>query len=163
MFPFEFEDDLFLDADLGSTLEPPISTSSHASNSYVRHQGKSKVDLSNESIEGEPIHIEANSILSPSMPAFGVSSKYALDLRGELMSISTMTYPSLVENMNYHRKESAPLETEGFVNNHGSYFLTIPSIPCSHEKLPKTIYIAAHAKSTILFCSLSIKILKGLL
>ena len=35
--PFEFEDDFFLDAELGQTLEPPNSTSSHASNSYMRH------------------------------------------------------------------------------------------------------------------------------
>ena len=37
--PFEFEDDLFLDADLGNTLEPPNSTSSHASNSEKTVQG----------------------------------------------------------------------------------------------------------------------------
>ena len=35
--PFEFKDDLFLDADLGNTLEPPNSASSYASNSYMRH------------------------------------------------------------------------------------------------------------------------------
>ena len=54
--------------------------------------------------------------------------------RGEVMSIS------LVEDLNYHEKESAPPETKDFINKHGSYFLTIPSIPCSYKKSPKMIY-----------------------
>jgi hypothetical protein len=86
--PFEIEDDLFLDADLGNTLEPPNSTSSDASNSYVKHQEKSKDGISSELIDGELIHIEAISIISPSMPTFNVSSKSVIDPRGELMSIS---------------------------------------------------------------------------
>ena len=49
---FEFKDDLFLDADLGNTLEPPNSTSSHASNSYMRYKGKFKDEISSEPIEG---------------------------------------------------------------------------------------------------------------
>ena len=73
------------------------------------------------------------------MPAIDVSSK--LVLRGELMSISTttMTYPNLVEELNCHEKESAPPKKDDFINEHGSYFLTIPSIPCSYEKSHKTI------------------------
>jgi len=76
----------------------------------MRHQGKFKDEISNEPIEGEPIHIEAISILSPSMPTFNVSSKSVLDPRGKLMSISltTMTYPNLVKDLNCHEKESAP-------------------------------------------------------
>ena len=51
--PFEFEDALFLDVDPGNTLEPPNSTSSYASNSYMRHQEHSKDGISSEPIEGE--------------------------------------------------------------------------------------------------------------
>jgi hypothetical protein len=140
-YPFEFEDDHFFDAELGNTLEPPISTSSHALNSYMRHQGKFKDEISNEPMEEEPIHIEAISILSLSMPAFNVPSKSVLDPRGELMSISltTMTYPSSMEGLNCHKNERAPPETEGIIDEHGSYFLTIPSNPCSYEKSPKSI------------------------
>ena len=70
--------------------------------------------------------------------------------RGELMSISltTMTYPSLEEDLDCHKKESAHplLGTKDFINKHGSYFLTIPSNPCSYEKSPKPIglSIATH-------------------
>ena len=60
----------------------------------MRHQGKFKDEISNEPIEGEPIHIKAISIISPSMPTINVSSKSIF--RGELMSIS------LVEDLNYH-------------------------------------------------------------
>jgi len=71
-----------------------------------------------------------------------VESKSALDLRGELMSISitTMTYSSLGEDMNCHEKESALPEIEDFINEHGSYFLTIPSNPSSYEKSLESIY-----------------------
>ena len=100
----------------------------------MRHQGKFKDEISNEPIEGEPIHIEAISILFPSMPTNNVSSKYVF--RGELMSIS------LVEDLNYDEKESAPPEMKDFINEHGSYFLTIPSIPCSYEKFPKSLCIS---------------------
>ena len=64
------------------------------------------------------------------MPAIDVSSK--LVLRGELMSISTttMTYPNLIEDLNCHEKESAPPKMNDFINKHGSYFLTIPSVSC---------------------------------
>ena len=141
MFPFEFEDDLFFEANLGNTLESPNSTSCHASNSYVRHQEHSKDGISSKLIEGEPIHIETISILSPSMSTFNVSSKSVLDLRGELMSISitTMTYPSSMEDLNCHKKESAPPKMEDFIDERGSYFLTIPSNPCSYEKSPESI------------------------
>ena len=65
-----------------------------------------------------------------------VESKPILDPRGELMSISltTMTHPSLEEDLGCHEKERACplLETEGFINEHGSYSLIFPSNPCSH-------------------------------
>jgi hypothetical protein len=95
----------------------------------MRHEEHSKGGILSKLLEGESIHIEAISILSPSMPTFNASSKYAPDLRGELMSISiaTMTYPNLVKYLNYHGKES--------------YFLTIPSTPCSYEKISKSVYI----------------------
>jgi hypothetical protein len=141
--PFKFKDDLFIDADHRVTLEPPNSTSSYASNSYLRHQEHSEDAISSKTIQGESIHLEAICILSPSMPAFNVSSKFVL--RGELMSISktTMTYPSLVEDLNCHEKESAPPKMEDFINEHGCYFLTTPSIPCSYEKFSKSICICA--------------------
>ena len=66
--PFEFKDDLFVDADLGNTLDHPNSTSSHASNSYMKHHGKFKDKISSELIEGEPLHVKAISILSPLCP-----------------------------------------------------------------------------------------------
>jgi len=71
-----------------------------------------------------------------------VESKSTLDLRGELMSISitTMTYSSLGEDMNCHEKESALPKIEDFINENGSYFLTIPSNPSSYEKSPKLVY-----------------------
>ena len=61
------------------------------------------------------------------------------------ISLTTMTYPNLVEDMNCHGKESAPRlpETEDSINEHGSYFLTIPSIPCSYEFFSKLICISA--------------------
>ena len=82
----------------------------------MTHQGKSNNGLSSEPIEGEPNHIEAISILCPSMLAINVSSKYIL--RGELMSISatTLTYPNLAKNLNCHEKESAPPKTEDFID-----------------------------------------------
>jgi hypothetical protein len=132
--PFNFEDNLFLDANLGNTLEPPNSTSSHALNSYMRHQGKFKDEISSELREGESLHVKAISILSPFMPTFNVSSKSIIDPKGELTSISltTMTYPNLMKDLNCHGKESAPLlpKMEDCFNEHGSYFLTIPSTPC---------------------------------
>ena len=116
--PFEFEVDLSLDDEFRNSLECPNSTSSYASNSYMRHEVKSKDEISSELIEGEPMHIEAIFILSPSMPTLNVSSKTILDLRGELMAISaiTMTYPSLVKDSNSHEKESASPKTRDFVN-----------------------------------------------
>ena len=109
----------------------------------MRYKGKFKDKISSEPIEGEPNHIEAISILCPSMPAIDVSSKSVL--RGELMSISTttMTYPNLMEELNCHEKESAPPKKDDFINKHVSYFLTIPSIPCSYEKFPKFICSSA--------------------
>ena len=98
----------------------------------MRHKGKIKDEISSEPIEGESNHIEAISILCPSMPTINVSSKSIF--RGELMSIS------LVEDLNYHEKESAPPETKDFINEHGSYFQTIPSNPRLYEKSPKLIY-----------------------
>ena len=52
---------------------------------------------------------------------------------------------SLVEDLNYHEKESAPPlpKTEDSIDEHGSYFLTIPSIPCSYEKSLELVYISA--------------------
>jgi hypothetical protein len=101
----------------------------------MRHQEHSKGGILSKLLEGESIHIEAISILSPSIPTFNASSKYVPDLRGELMSISiaTMTYPNLVKYLNCHAKESAPPlpKTEDCINEHGSYFLTNPSTPCS--------------------------------
>ena len=67
------------------------------------------------------------------MPAFNVSSKSVH--RGELMSISVTAMS--------HEKENAPPEMEDFFDEHGSYFLTIPSIPCSYEKFPKFICSSA--------------------
>jgi hypothetical protein len=100
----------------------------------MRHQGKFKDKISSELREGESLHFKAISILSPFMPTFNVSSKSILDPKGELTSISltTMTYPNLVKDLNCHGKESAPLlpEMEDCINEYGSYFLTIPSTPC---------------------------------
>jgi hypothetical protein len=42
-----------------------------------------------------------------------------------------------------HEKENAPPRMEDIFDEHGSYFLTIPSIPCSYEKFPKSFYISA--------------------
>jgi hypothetical protein len=103
----------------------------------MRHQEHSKGGILSKLLEGESIHIEAISILSPSMPTFNAPSKYVPDLRGELMSISiaTMTYPNLVRYLHGHAKESAPPlpEMEDCINEHGSYFLTNPSTPCLYE------------------------------
>ena len=81
------------------------------------------------------------------MPTINVSSKSVLDPRGELLSISvtTMTYPNLVKDLNCHGKESAPPlpETEACINEHGSYFLTILTIPCSYDFFSKLICIYA--------------------
>ena len=107
----------------------------------MRHQGKFKDEISSKLIAGESLQVKSISILSPSLSTFNVSSKSILDLRGELMSISitTMTYPSSMEDLNCHQKESAPPKMKDFIDEHGSYFLTIPSNPCSYEKSPESI------------------------
>jgi hypothetical protein len=111
----------------------------------MRHQEHSKGGILSKLLEGESIHIEAISILSPSMPTFNAPSKYVPDLRGELMSISiaTMTYPNLVRYLHGHAKESAPPlpEMEECINEHGSYFLTNPSTPCLYEFFSKSVCI----------------------
>ena len=45
------------------------------SNSYGGHREKLKDEMTSDAIEGEPTHLEAISILSPSMPTLDVSSK----------------------------------------------------------------------------------------
>ena len=72
----------------------------------MRYKGKFKDEISSELIEGESLHVKAISILSPSMPAFNVSSKSILEPRDELMSISliTMIYSNLGEDLNCHGK-----------------------------------------------------------
>jgi hypothetical protein len=73
----------------------------------MRHLGTSNYEISSEPIEGEPFHTKDISTHSPSMPTPNVSSESIPNLRGEIMSISaiTMTYPILVENLNYHEKK----------------------------------------------------------
>jgi hypothetical protein len=76
-----------------------------------------------------------------------VESSPILDPRGELEMISqtTMTYPSLEEDLECHEKESAHpfLDMENFINEHGSYPLILSSSPCSFEKLFKSIFLSA--------------------
>lgn len=75
-----------------------------------------------------------------------VESSPVLDPRGELKMISqtTMTYPSLEEDLECHEKESAHplLEMENFINEHGSYPLILSSSPCSFEKSPNSIFLS---------------------
>jgi hypothetical protein len=134
-WPFEFKDDLFLDVDFGNTIEFPTSTSSYASNSCMRHQQHF------QDIEGGSIHMEVICIPSPSMPTLVVSSKSILNIRGEVMSIIaiTMTYPNVAEDSNCHEKEKPLSKVKDFIDEHGSYFITFPSIPCSYEKSPRSI------------------------
>ena len=62
----------------GSLIKHPKS------NSLGHHLEKLKASMSSDAIEGEPIHLEANPIFSPSMPTLDVSyepiSKSILDL-----------------------------------------------------------------------------------
>ena len=141
-WPFEFEDDLFLDVDFGNTLQVPSSTSSYASNSYMRHQKHW------HHIEGESIFIEYISMPSPSMPTLDVSSKSKP--RGELETIPaiTISYPSLAKNSICLEKESAPRKAKDFIDEHGGYVLNVPSTPCSYEKSPDTIHSSAMSYKT---------------
>jgi hypothetical protein len=76
-----------------------------------------------------------------------VESSPILDPRGELEMISqtTMTYPSLEEDLEFHEKKSAHplLEMENFINEHGSYPLILSSSPCSFKKSSKSIFLSA--------------------
>ena len=118
--PFQFEDDLFLDVDHRNTLEPTNSTS-YALNSWMRQS------IPGELIEGEPLYIEdiSNHTLSMSTP--NVSSNSVLELREDVMSMSTtiMTYPNLVVDMDCHVKESTLPRSKDFIDKHESYFLTM--------------------------------------
>ena len=77
------------------------------------------------------------------------------DPKGELKSISliSMTHPSLEEALDkinprvtnpreildIHEESPLELEREDDINEHGSYFMSTPSNPCSHEKSPELI------------------------
>ena len=50
------------------------------SNSFGGHLEKLKGGMSSDAIEGEPSHLEANPVFSPSIPTLDVSSKPILDL-----------------------------------------------------------------------------------
>ena len=84
-----------------------------------------------------------------------VEPKPDLDPKGELKSISliNMTHPSLEEaldkiiprvtnpreNLDIHEESTLELEKENDINEHGSYFLSTSSNPCSQGKSPELI------------------------
>ena len=87
--PIEIKDDLF-GADFGRTLNSHLHkrpSSEYNSNplkkgslrkrpySHVGHWEEFKDGMSSDAIEGEPSHLEANPIFSPSMPTLDVSSE----------------------------------------------------------------------------------------
>ena len=91
--PFETKNDLF-DADFGKSLNfllhkrpsseyNPLKMGSlrkhPKSNSFWEHLEKLKGGMSSDAIEGEPSHLEANPIFSPSIPTLDVLSKPILD------------------------------------------------------------------------------------
>ena len=82
-----------------------------------------------------------------------VESNPILDPRGELKMISqtTMTYPSLEEDLECHEKESAHplLEMEDPINEYGSYPLILSSSPCSFGKSPNSIFPSTTTKQEI--------------
>jgi hypothetical protein len=41
--------------------------------------------------------------------------------------------------MDIHEKSPLELKREGYINEHGSYFVNTSSNPCSHEKSPESI------------------------
>ena len=89
--PIEIKDDLFY-ADFAKSLNSllhkrplseynlnPLKKGSlrkhPKSNSFGEHLEKLKDGMSSDAIEGEPSHLEANPIFSPSMPTLDVSSE----------------------------------------------------------------------------------------
>ena len=85
--PIEIKDDLF-GADFGRALNShkrpsseynsnPLKTGSLRKRPYshVEHWEEFKDGMSSDSIEGEPSHLEATPIFSPSMPTLDVSSE----------------------------------------------------------------------------------------
>ena len=82
-----------------------------------------------------------------------VESNPVLDPRGEFKMISqtTMTYPSLEEDLECHEKESTHpfLEMEDFIDEHGSYPLNLLSSPCSFGKSPNSIFLSTTTKQEI--------------
>ena len=102
--PIEIKDDLF-GADFGRALNSHKRPSSeYKSNplkkgslrkhpySHVGHWEKPKDEMTSDAIEGEPTHLEAISILSPSMPTLDVSSKPILDPDDSPYALSPETY-----------------------------------------------------------------------
>ena len=92
--PDEIKDDLFY-ANFGKSLNfllhkrpsseynsNPLKKGSLRKNpySYVGHWEKPKDGMTSDAIEGEPSHLEALTILSPSLPTLYVSFKPILDL-----------------------------------------------------------------------------------
>jgi hypothetical protein len=107
--PIEIKDDLFY-ADFGKSLNfllhkrPSTEYNSNPlkkkslrkrpkSNSYEEHLEKLKV--SSEPIEGEPSHLEAIPILSPSMPTLDVLSGSILDPDDPSYALSTKSHDVL--------------------------------------------------------------------
>ena len=87
--PIEIKDDLF-GADFGRTLNSHLHkrhSSEYNSNSlkkgslrkcpyfHIGHWEEFKDGMSSDAMEGEPSYLEANLILSPSMPTLDVSSE----------------------------------------------------------------------------------------
>jgi hypothetical protein len=104
--PFETKDDLF-DANFGRKLNSHLQkrpSKEHISNplkeeslrkppySHVGHWKEFKDGMSSEPIEGEPSHLEAIPILSPSMPTLDVSFKPILDLDDPSYALSPKSH-----------------------------------------------------------------------
>ena len=102
--PVEIKDDLFY-ADFGKSLNfllhkrPSSEYNSNPlkkgslrkhpkSNSYGEHLEKPKDGRTSDAIEGEPSHVEANPIFSPSMPTTDISFEPILDLNDPSYALS---------------------------------------------------------------------------
>ena len=65
--------------------------------------------------------------------------------------------------MDIHEESPLELEREGYINEHGSYFINTSSNPCSHEKSPESIGLSNIATHEIFNPSwfLFIELLQG--